>query len=109
MQQLSEATGLTAQALGPQTIVITEGSKGGRVITPNGEKRFPAFPVKALDTTGAGDTHAGYFAAALHEGQTLQNALRLASAASALKVTKKGTADAIPPRAEVDAFLKTQP
>ena len=109
LTQLTAATGLTPEALGPATIIITEGAKGGRAITPEGEQRFPAFPVKAVDTTGAGDTHAGYLAAALHEGQPLADALRLASAASALKVTKKGTAEAIPSRAEVDAFLKSQP
>ncbi len=108
MQQLSDATGLTPQQLNPQTIVITEGANGGRAITPEGEQRFPAFPVKALDTTGAGDTHAGYLAAALHEGQPLQEALRLASAAAALKVKKRGAAEAIPSRAEVDTFLSFQ-
>lgn len=105
MQQLGKATGLTAAQLGPDTIIVTEGSKGGRAISPAGEARFSAFPVTAVDTTGAGDTHAGYLAAALHEGQTLEKALRLASAASALKVTKKGTAEAIPSRSEVEAFL----
>jgi ribokinase len=106
MQQLTEAT--DAIALSPATIIITEGSKGGRAITAAGETRFPAFPVQALDTTGAGDTFTGYLAAALQEGQSLQDALRCAAAASALKVTKKGTADAIPSRTDVDSFLKAQ-
>ncbi|MCV2892511.1 ribokinase [Lentibacter sp. XHP0401] len=106
MQQLTEAT--NSEALTPATIVVTEGSKGGYAITPEGEQRFPAFPVKAVDTTGAGDTFTGYLAAALHEGQPLESALRLAAAASALKVTKKGTADAIPSRADVEVFLAAQ-
>lgn len=109
MAQLTEATGLSPESLAPETIIITEGSKGGRAITAAGETRFSAFPVKARDTTGAGDTFTGYLAAALLEGQPLESALRLAAAASALKVTKKGTADAIPARAEVEAFLKAQP
>ena len=106
MQQLTEAT--DAIALSPATIIITEGSKGGRAITAAGETRFPTFPVQALDTTGAGDTFTGYLAAALQEGQSLQDALRCAAAASALTVTKKGTADAIPSRTDVDSFLKAQ-
>ena len=106
MQQLTEAT--DAIALSPATIIITEGSKGGRAITAAGETRFPTFPVQALDTTGAGDTFTGYLAAALQEGQSLQDALRCAAAASALKVTKRGTADAIPSRSAVDSFLKAQ-
>lgn len=109
LAQLTEATGQSAQELPPATIIITEGAKGGRAITATGEARFDAFPVTARDTTGAGDTFTGYLAAALLEGQSLQEALRRAAAASALKVTKKGTADAIPSRAEVDAFLSARP
>lgn len=106
--QLKAATGLNPDALGPDTVIVTEGARGGSAITTAGEIRFAAFPAEALDTTGAGDTFTGYLAAALHEGQQLESALRLAAAASALKVTKKGTADAIPSRAEVEAFLKAQ-
>jgi len=109
LAQLTEATGQSAQELAPETIIITEGAKGGRAITSAGEARFAAFPVTARDTTGAGDTFTGYLAAALLEGQSLQEALRLAAAASALKVTKKGTADAIPSRADVNSFLSSRP
>ncbi|WP_298803403.1 ribokinase [uncultured Lentibacter sp.] len=105
MAQLQAVT----ETLSPETIVVTEGAKGGYALTAKGKQRFPAFPVRARDTTGAGDTFTGYLAAALHEGQPLASALRRAAAASALKVTRKGTADAIPARAEVDAFLKAQP
>ena len=107
LAQLQDATGRAPEALGPATVIITEGAKGARALTPAGETRIKAFPVKAVDTTGAGDTFTGYLAAALHDGQPLESALRLAAAAAALKVTKKGTAEAIPSRVDVEAFLKT--
>ncbi|MAN15163.1 MAG: hypothetical protein CL945_10940 [Dinoroseobacter sp.] len=53
----------------------------------------------------AGDTFLGYFLAAIDTGKHVPEALRLASAAAALQVTRKGAADAIPTRAEVDDFL----
>jgi len=58
-----------------------------------------------VDTTGAGDTFAGFLLAGLHAGARTTAALQLASAAAALKVTRPGTADAIPSKAEVQAFL----
>ena len=66
------------------------------------------FPVNAVDTTGAGDTFAGYIAAALARGEDLPSALRTASAASAIAVTKHGAAVSIPTLSEVEAFLKSR-
>ena len=60
--------------------------------------------IDAIDTTGAGDTFVGYLAAGLAEGTAPQQAMELAGRAAALKVTRKGTADAIPSRAEVEGF-----
>ena len=87
-------------------VVITLGSKGARWIdVRSGDvTEVEAERVIAVDTTGAGDTFAGYLAAALHEGQSAKSAMTLAARAAALKVTRKGTADAVPTRAEVEAF-----
>lgn len=92
-------------------LLITKGSKGAeyRDLKTGEVHHQPAFPVTAADTTAAGDTFAGYFAAALDEGAALPAALRLAAAAAALKVTRQGAGDAIPTRAEVEAFLADQP
>ncbi len=100
--QLKAAVGALPSGI---TVVVTKGSDGADWITPDQTLHCPAFPVKPVDTTGAGDTFAGYLAAAIAEGQAPEAAMRLASAAAALKVTLKGTADAIPSRAEVEAFL----
>ena len=69
---------------------------------------MPAFAVKAVDTTGAGDCFIGTLAAALDQGLERSAAMRLASAAAAIQVTRPGTAAAIPTREEVEAFLSRQ-
>ncbi len=66
---------------------------------------YPAFAVRAEDTTGAGDAFHGAFAAGLSQGMAWQELLRFASAVGALCCTKKGARLGIPTRAEVDAFL----
>lgn len=89
-------------------IVVTKGSGGADWLCPaTGETlNVASFSVTAVDTTAAGDTFAGYFAAGLDQGFSIKDAMALGSAAAAIKVTRKGTADAIPMRAEVDVFLE---
>lgn len=61
----------------------------------------PAFEVQAVDTTAAGDTFTGYFVAGVAKGQDIQDVLKIASAASAIAVSKKGAAPSIPQRDDV--------
>lgn len=109
--QLAEALGKDLDDLPVPELLITRGAEGAEWRDLRGGVRIfqPAFPVRPADTTGAGDTFAGYFAAGLDEGLGPQAALRLAAAAAALMVMRVGTADAIPARAEVEAFLADQP
>ena len=65
----------------------------------------PAFPVHTVDTLGAGDIFHGAFALEFTEKQDLEQALRFASAAAALKCTRFGGAFAAPQRAEVEELL----
>ena len=83
---------------------MTKGADGAEFVTESGRVSVPAHPVEPVDTTGAGDTFLGYFAAGLDQGMEVGAAMELASAAAALKVTRPGTADAIPSRDEVEAF-----
>ena len=71
-------------------VVITFGDKG--LIWQKGGKRgaLPAFPVKAIDTTGAGDAFHGAYAAAVAQGMGWDGILRYSSAAGALCCTKAG-------------------
>lgn len=94
------------QARFPQAaIVMTLGSRGA--IWAQGKDRFfqPAFPVQAVDTTGAGDTFCGYFLAGLCRDLPVPECLKTACAASAIAVSRPGAAPAIPQAAEVAAFF----
>jgi hypothetical protein len=68
------------------------------------ETRIPVPSVGAVDTTEAGDTSASYLLAVLDTGRQMVDALARATSAAALKVTRAGTADAIPTLDEVLLF-----
>lgn len=84
-------------------VVLTLGKKG--VIYSEGKKviKVDALKVKAVDTTGAGDTFIGYFLAELSRGVTIEKCLKAAVKAASLCVTRKGAADSIP-RLQRDAY-----
>ena len=105
-EQLQESLGQSLYELSVKHIVVTLGPDGARWIsTQSGDSTdTPGIKVDAVDTTGAGDTFAGYLAAALVRDFKPAEAMVFAGRAAALKVTKKGTADAIPTLAEVEAF-----
>ncbi|MCK9574345.1 MAG: ribokinase [Clostridia bacterium] len=87
--------------LGVKNVAITLGSKGA-VISAGKEIEFiPAKIVKVVDTTGAGDTFVGVVAVMLQEGKSLSKSANFANTASALKITRKGAAKAIPTYTEV--------
>lgn len=86
--------------------VVTRGADGCESFAPGRESvKCASFRVKAVDTTAAGDTFTGYYLAALASDADEATALRRASAAAAISVTRHGAADSIPSAAEVDAFL----
>ena len=86
-------------------VILTLGGKGSVYYDGNVYTECPAFKVKAVDTTGAGDTFTGYVFTELLSGTEPFAALRLASAASALAVQRQGAAVAIPDRESVLSFL----
>jgi len=90
---------------GVEKVIITLGSKGAFVFTKNEKESVPAFKVKAVDTTAAGDTFCGSFAVALVEGKSLKESLQFASAAAAISVTRIGAQPSAPTRVEIDDFL----
>jgi ribokinase len=102
--QLCAALGVTLDDLDVPELLVTRGGDGAE--WRGGGKTVTAPPIKVdpVDTTGAGDTFAGYFAAGRDAGMRPAEALALAGAAASLKVTRRGTADAIPTRDEVEAF-----
>lgn len=84
--------------------VITLAEQGSCVVTADGAQLVPPLLVEAVDTTAAGDAYAGYLGAALASGSDLATAVRVATAAGALTVTRQGASPSIPVRTDVDAF-----
>jgi ribokinase len=97
---------------GARSVIITLGSRGALIAEAfGGENKVtlvPAFPVKPLDTTAAGDGFVGALAVALGEGQPLAAAARFASAAAAISVTRSGAQPSLPTRAEIDEFVRAR-
>lgn len=106
-EQLTKTLKCALSDLPVPHLLITKGADGAtwHDLEKGDQLSVPAFPVTPVDTTGAGDCFIGYVAAGLDEGLAPEPATRLASAASALQVTRSGTAEAIPTREEVDRFL----
>ena len=93
-----------------QAVVITCGIEGSWFLGPDGVVRHkPAFKVETVDTTGCGDVFHGAYAAALVQGGSLEECVRLASAAAALKAMQPGGQRGIPTRRQVEEFLRSGP
>lgn len=93
---------------GIKIVLITLGSRGVWVSEQGVGQRIPSFPVKVIDTIGAGDTFNGAFVCHLLEQGNVQQAVRFAQAAAALSVSREGAQGAIPWRRETEQFLNTQ-
>lgn len=90
-------------------VVVRRGEDGCHVRLADGTTRdVAAFPVAAVDTNGAGDTHVGAFVSALARGITPFDAARYANAAAAISVTRHGGSSA-PTDAEIRTFLSQEP
>ena len=102
------AVGLAAlAALTAGFLAVTAGGRGVWWRDGGTLRHMAAFPVKAVDTVGAGDVFHGAFALALAETDDVVGALRLAAATAALKCTRFGGGRGAPSRAEVDALLRS--
>lgn len=89
------------QKLGVKDVIITVGSRGvcaridGEMVT------VPAFKVKAIDTTAAGDTFCGALCVALSNGKPLVEAIRFGCKASSISVTRRGAQMSMPRLEEI--------
>lgn len=81
-------------------ILLTEGDKGVRHL--NSGKQVAALEVKAIDTTGAGDSFVGSFASKLNEGVDV--AMRFGCIAAGISVTRKGAQSSYPTYEEISTF-----
>lgn len=85
-------------------IATTWGADGVYWQNQEGQHHLPAFDIKAVDTTGAGDAFHGAFAIGLARGISLQDNLKRASATAALTCLKPGARSAFPTLARVNAL-----
>ncbi len=93
---------------GAPAVVVTLGSRGAMLCTPEAARHFPAWDVQAVDATAAGDAFAGGLAVALAAGRGLADAVYYAGAVAALSVTRPGAQPSMPGRAEVETFMSRQ-
>lgn len=101
-----EEVGKRLKDKGIKNIVMTLGRKGAIFVNEQGSKVISGICVKAVDTTGAGDTFSAAFCVALAEGKSPEDAIAFGNVAAGLAVTKYGVIDSIPNRETVEAYLK---
>jgi len=101
----ARTAGAALRARGPRLVVVTLGEKGCFAFGEEFEGFIPAFRVRPVDTTAAGDVFNGALAVALAEKRPLREALRFASAAAALSVMTLGAQPSAPARGEIEDFL----
>lgn len=99
--EIEAALGKAPEAWGLPHLVVTKGAEGAYYWGKEGALFQPSEQVKAVDTTGAGDTYLGFLLAQLSNGATIKDAMQIASKAASIQVTRFGTADAIPTLAEL--------
>lgn len=100
-EKTAEAASRALQQMGVANTLITMGVSGSYALCGNESYRAEAFPVKAVDTTAAGDTFVGGFVTRLSEGASVFEAMRFASKASSITVTRRGAQQSIPTRDEI--------
>lgn len=107
MDNAAVAAGILCR-LGVSEVLITFGRSGSAYFNGNTACIVPAYHVKAVDTTAAGDTYTAAFIIKYNECGDIKKSMKFASAASAIVVTRLGASVSIPARAEVDRFLAEQ-
>jgi sulfofructose kinase len=90
-------------------LCVTLGRRGAMALDGDRLCYAPAFAVRAIDTTGAGDVFRGGFIYALLHDLPLDDALRLGNAAAAASCTRMGAIDGVPSLAEIDGILAGAP
>jgi sulfofructose kinase len=94
-----------------RAVVVTMGAEGCWYVSaesPGEAIHQPAFVVAAVDTTGCGDVFHGAYASCLSRGLPMAERVRVASAAAAIKATRRGGQNGIPTLREVETFLEAR-
>ncbi|CAM5535920.1 ribokinase [Streptomyces hirsutus] len=91
-------------AKGPRSVVVTLGGEGALVASSEGVSRIPAVKVRAVDTTGAGDSFTAALAWRLGLGESLSDAAAYAARVGAATATREGAQVSFPTAQEVAAL-----
>ena len=94
---------------GVETVIITMGHRGALMLRDEETHIIEAFDADVKDTSGAGDVFCAAVCVAISENKDLLSAMKMASAAAALQVSRDGMMDAIPYRYEVERLLTPPP
>lgn len=96
-------------AKGCRSVILKMGERGAYLTSSNGlADTIPAFPVRAVDTTAAGDAFNGAFAVGLMMGKSARDSAIFAAATAAVSVTRRGAQPSMPTLAEVEAAISSQ-
>lgn len=97
-----EANAAVLYRKGVKNVIVTLGDRGSMLYNEDGVSFVPAKKVQAVDTVAAGDTYNGAFCVALSQGRSLTDAMKFATAASAIAVTRVGAQASIPFASEIE-------
>lgn len=103
----AEAAARKLAELGISVVIITLGEKGALFVAGNEAIHIPAQKVKVVNTTAAGDAFIGGLTTALVKGYALKDAVKYASCAGTLAVTKYGAQTSLPTLEEVELLFKS--
>jgi ribokinase len=101
----AERAAQALRARGARAVILTLGTRGSLVVTPDGSERILPVPVDAVDSTGAGDAYVGTLAVCIAAGLSLVDAARRANLVAALSVTRPGTQTSFPDRRAAEEFV----
>lgn len=106
VKNAEDAAKKLSQMYSPDVVVITQGREGGILLADGKIRKYPSFPVSAVDTNGAGDVFHGAFAFGIVKGLNYFKCCVFSSAVSALKCTGVGARKSVPDYIAVKKFLK---
>jgi ribokinase len=95
------------QARGARDVIVTLGAQGAFVAGEDFRGFLPAYQVRAVDATAAGDVFNGALGVGMAEGKSLLDSARFANAAAAISVTRLGAQPSAPRRVEIEQVLRT--
>ena len=90
---------------GAASVILTLGERGSLLVTGESTEHVPVEPVKALDTTGAGDAFVGSLAFFLAAGKSLSDSIKRANGIAAVSVQSSGTQTSFPEAGDLPSEL----